>query len=255
MAERKMLAAIIQARMTSSRLPGKVLKPIGGRPVLAYMIERLRSVSRIAAAIVATTTNREDDPIVSFCKSEGVACFRGSEEDVLERFYQTAQHYRVDDILRLTADCPLIDPAAIDLAIDAYTQGGHDFVYLGLSFAEGICLDLFSFRALERAYHNARTTPQREHVTPYFHDHLELFRILGLENTTDDSKYRFVLDEPEDFEVIEAIVTELYREGERPFDAQAIKAFLDAHPEIYAKNAHIVRNQSYDVFQQKSQES
>jgi spore coat polysaccharide biosynthesis protein SpsF len=244
-----MLAAIIQARMASTRLPGKVLKEVLGKPILLYQLEQLKSVNQIEQIIVATTTSRKDDPLVELCKRESIAYFRGSEDDVLERFYQTALHYRADTIVRLTADCPLIDPAAVKIAIESFVNGQYDYVYLGLTFAEGICCDIFSFQALEIAYARAELESEREHVTPFIHNHPELFKIKALENETDDSKYRFVVDKPEDFEVVKAIIESLYRENSGPLRANEIKQFLDNNPSIFQKNAHITRNEDYNVFE------
>jgi spore coat polysaccharide biosynthesis protein SpsF len=244
-----MLAAIIQARIASNRLPGKVLKEVLGRPILLYQLEQLKGVSQIEQIIVATTTSRKDDPIVELCKRESVAYFRGSEDDVLKRFYQTALHYKVDTIVRLTADCPLIDPAAVKMAIESFVNGQYDYVYLGPTFAEGICCDIFSFRALEIAYTRAELESEREHVTPFIHHHPELFKIKALENKTDDSKYRFVVDRAEDFEVVKAIIESLYCENSGPLQANEIKQFLDNNPSIFQKNAHIIRNEDYNVFE------
>lgn len=243
-----MLAAIIQVRIASRRLPGKVLKEILGKPVLSYQLEQLKSVSEIEQVIVATTTSPQDDPIAEWCEKQSVACFRGSEDDVLERFYQTASHYNADPVIRLTGDCPLIDPDAVKTAIECFITEKYDYVYLGLTFAEGICCDIFSFQALETAYKNATLKPEREHVTPYLHNHPEMFKIKVLENKTDDSKYRFVVDEPEDFDVVKAIIESLSRKNSGPLYSKDIKEFLDRNPSILNKNAHVIRNEDYDVF-------
>jgi spore coat polysaccharide biosynthesis protein SpsF len=243
-----MVTAIIQARMHSRRLPGKVLKKILGKPVLLYQVERLRTVDEIKQIVIATTTSREDDQIIRLCEEESIAYFRGAVGDVLERCYQTARHYDADPILRLTADCPLITPEELKMQINYYLNNEYDYVYLGRTFAEGICCDLFSFRALEITHKNATLKLEREHVTPYMHKHHELFKITGLENKTDDSKYRFVIDEPEDFEVVKAIIEALCRDNSKPCNAEDIKAFLDNNPDIFKKNAHIIRNEDYEVF-------
>ena len=245
-----MLAAIIQARMTSKRLPGKVLKKVLGKPLLLYQVEQLRGLGDIEQIIIATTTSEEDYPIVELCKKESIAYFRGSEDDVLERFYQTALHYKVDTILRLTADCPLIDPEAVKGAIECFRGHEYDYVYLGLTFAEGICCDIFSFQVLEVAHKNAKMKSEREHVTPYMHNHPELFQIRALENKTDDSKYRFVVDKPEDFEVVKAIIESLYKENAKPFSSKDIKQFLADNPAVFQKNAHVIRNEDYNIFKQ-----
>jgi spore coat polysaccharide biosynthesis protein SpsF len=244
-----MLAAIIQARMASKRLPGKVLKKVLGKPLLFYQMEQLKGVRRIEKVIIATSTSRQDDPIAKWCESESVAYFRGSENDVLERFYQTALQYKVDPIVRLTGDCPLIDPAAVEMAIESLVSDRYDYAYLGLTFAEGICCDIVSFQALETVYKKAELESEREHVTPFIHHHPEMFKIKALENETDDSKYRFVVDRPEDFEVVKAIIEALYHKSSVPIRANDIKRFLDDNPSVFQKNRNIIRNESYNVFE------
>lgn len=238
-----MLVAIIQARMTSRRLPGKVLKEVLGKPLLLYQVEQLRGLGDIEQIIIATTTSEEDNPIVELCKKKSIAYFRGSEDDVLERFYQTALEYEVDTIVRLTADCPLIDPEICDWLISTYLNERMDLVHTGLTFAEGLDCEIFSFEALEEAYHNAKLKSEREHVTLYIYNHPELFKIKTLENKRDDSKYRFAVDEPEDFEVVKAIIEGLSSEKTGGFTAEKVKNFLAQHPKVFNLNAGIIRNE------------
>lgn len=237
------IGAIIQARMTSTRLPGKVLKEVLGKPMLFYQLEQLKSVSKIGKITVATTTNKEDDPIVSFCEKNSVAYFRGSEDDVLKRFYQTAQYYQIDIILRAMADCPLLDPKVCDREISTYLNEKADIVRLGPTFAEGLDCETFSFQALKEAHQNAKLKSEREHVPLYFFNHTETYNLIILENETDDSKYRFALDEPEDFQVIKAIIEGLSSEKPGSFTAEKVKSFLDQHPDIFCLNAGIIRNE------------
>lgn len=238
-----MLAAIIQARMTSTRLPGKVLKEVMARPLLSYQIERLRGVRKIEKIIVATTTNREDDLIVDLCNREGVDFYRGSEDDVLDRYYQTAKKFEVEHIMRITSDCPLIDPEICASVIDVYFKTGADFVHTGLTFAEGVDCEILSFRSLERAWNEANLKSEREHLTLYLHNHPELFKKITLTNKTDDSRYRFTVDEQEDFLVVKAVLEGLYKKNAQPFKTDEIKKFLDTHEEIFRLNLNIVRNQ------------
>jgi len=238
-----MLAAIIQARMTSTRLPGKVLKEVMTRPLLSYQIERLRGVRKIEKIIVATTTNREDDPIVDLCNREEVDFYRGSEHDVLDRYYQTAKKFEVEHIMRITSDCPLIDPQICKSVIDVYFKTGADFVHTGLTFAEGVDCEILSFRSLERAWNEANLKSEREHMTLYLHNHPGLFKKITLTNKTDDSRYRFTVDEQEDFLVVKAVLEGLYKKNAQPFTTDEIKKFLDTHEEIFRLNLNIVRNQ------------
>lgn len=238
-----MIAAIVQARMTSTRLPGKVMKVVNGRPLISYLVERLRFCNRLDKIILSTTINKEDDSIVLFAKKEeSLSIYRGLEYDVLDRYYQTAKKFKIDHIMRITSDCPLIDPQICDHIIDVYLSSGVDFVHTGATFAEGVDCEVLSFKTLEKAWNEASLKSEREHVTLYLHNHPEIFEKITLINETNDSKYRFTVDEPEDFEVVKAIIEALYRKGAAPFKTKEIITFLDEHPDIFKLNAHIIRN-------------
>ena len=237
------VTAIIQARMTSTRLPGKVLMEVMGRPLLSYQVERLRFSKQISKIIIATTVNREDDPIVALAHMEGVGFFRGSEDDVLDRYYQAGKLYGAQNIMRLTADCPLLDPDICDLVAAKYFEANLDYLKTGLSFAEGLDCEVFRFSVLERAWKEARLKSEQEHVTPYIRNHPEIFQSMNLENETDDSRYRMTVDKEEDFLVVKAILENLYRGKDQYFTIAEVKSFLDMHPEIYKLSAHIIRNE------------
>ncbi len=228
--------------MTSTRLPGKVLKEVLGKPLLSYQIERLRRVKEIAQIVVATTTNQEDGPIVEFCKKEGVAMYRGSEDDVLDRYYQAARLYNADPVMRITADCPFIDLEVVKAVIETYREGEYEYVVTGPSFAEGFDCEIFSFAMLELAWKNAEKKYEREHCTMFLHNHPELCKKFTLENTTDDSKYRVTVDEPQDFEVVKTILEALYPVNPE-FSGSDVKAFLDSYPDVAALNSTIIRNE------------
>lgn len=229
--------------MTSTRFPGKVLKEVMGRPLLSYQIERLKEVRGLEKIIVATTTNKEDNPIVEFCQKTGIDYYRGSENDVLDRYYQTAKKFGVEHVMRITADCPLIDPLICNRVIDEYFNSGADYVHTGPTFAEGVDCEILSFKALEKAWHEAKLKSEREHLTLYIHNHPELFKKNTLTNATNDSKYRFTVDELEDFVVVKAILENLYSTSYQLFTINEIKNFLDAHQDIFMLNAHVTRNQ------------
>ena len=237
------VTAIIQARMTSTRLPGKVLMEVMGRPLLSYQIERLRHSKMIDKIIIATTVNKEDDTIVNLCQKEGIDFYRGSENDVLGRYYQTAKKYNAAHIMRLTADCPLIDPMTCDLVVKKYICEDADYVHTGQSFCEGIGCEIFNFDVLEKMWKNAHLKSEREHVTLYIRNHLDELNCITLENETDDSKYRITVDEKNDFFVVKAVLENLYSKYTKPFSANDVKAYFKAHPEVYALNADIVRNE------------
>lgn len=238
-----MVGAIIQARMTSSRLPGKVLMEIDGRPVIDYLLERLGYCKYLQIILLATTTNTEDDPLVSYAIKRNIPYFRGSEHDVLDRYYNAAEKFGIEHILRITADCPLVDPRVCDSVIECYQKEKVDFVVTGPSFAEGLDCEIFSRQVLSTAHQKAKRISEREHLTLYIHNHPETFKKITLENDTDDGRYRFTIDEPADFEVVKSIILSLYRKDTFPFGFEEIKHFMDGHPEVFQINAHIIRNE------------
>lgn len=238
-----MIAAIIQARMPSTRLPGKVLKEVMGKPLLGYLIERLGFCRHLDEIIIATTLNEEDEPIVLFAESSGVRLYRGSEHDVLDRFYQAARKFAVEHILHITGDCPLIDPQVCDHVVEVFLSSKVDVVHTGPTYSEGVDSVALSFRALERAWREATLRSEREHITLYLYNHPDLFKKVTLVNETDDSKYRFTVDEREDLFVVEKVLKALYREGSRPFTMRDVKEFLDANPDIYRLNQNVIRNE------------
>jgi spore coat polysaccharide biosynthesis protein SpsF len=240
------ITVISQARMTSTRLPGKVLKEILGKPLLSYHIECLRASKRVGEVVIATTTNNEDDPIAALASKEGLRCYRGREDDVLDRYYHAAKECGAAHIMRVLADCPLIDPSVLDWMIETFFARGLDYIYTGSSFAEGTDAEMFTFEALEEAYREAQLKSEREHVSQYFRNNPNRFKIAIMENPTDDSRYRFTVDEPEDFDVVKAIIEGLYPNDGEIVRIQEIKTFLDEHPGIFQLNSHIVRNEGLE---------
>jgi spore coat polysaccharide biosynthesis protein SpsF len=237
-----MIIAIIQARMTSTRLPGKVLLPINGRPAIDYVFSRLQTVKELNKLVLATTTNKEDDPLIEYAERLGIAYFRGSELDVLERYYLAALKEKANHVMRITSDCPLIDPLICSQVIRHYQEKSMDFVHTGSSFAEGLDCEIMSFHALKEAHLNAELESEREHLTMYLHNHPEKFNRHTLENSINDSKYRFTLDRKEDYQVICAIVEELAKQ-DIPLNTNNIKKFLDENEEVFEINHYIVRNE------------
>ena len=240
-----MIAAIVQVRMASTRLPGKVLMEIKGKPLLSYLIEQLRCSKKIEKIIIATTTNKEDGPIIELCEQHGILFFRGSEADVLDRYYQAATRFKVDHIVRVTGDCPLLDPQICDNLIDFYFTGRADYAHTGESFAEGLDSEIFSYKVLEQSWKEAKIMSEREHVTPYIRNHPEKFKIIVLQHIKDYSKYRFTLDNPEDFEVCKFIIESLYSKENSFIPANLIIKYLDHHDQVFNLNSHIVRNEGY----------
>jgi len=232
-----MIGAIIQARMGSSRLPGKVLKKIGNSVLLDFQIGRLREAKTIDSIIVATTTERSDDDIALFCKKRGIKYFRGPEDDVLSRYYECAKAYNIKTVVRLTADCPLIDPNVIDMVVDLYLTSDVDYASNTVPpetslWPDGSDVEVFSFGALEKAYFESTSKQEREHVTFFFWKNNEkVFKTIQLSNSHDWSRYRFTVDYPEDYEALKLITTEIQKK--RLFgNTNEIVSILIENPEI-----------------------
>ncbi len=205
---------IVQAHMTSAGLPGKVMKPILNKPMLQHQLERLACVERVDEVVVACTTNAVDVPIVELCRLLGVAVFRGSQEDVLLRYYKAAKAHRADVIVRVTSDCPVIDPRVIDAVIRCYRSapGRYDYVSntLRRTYPRGMDCEVFSFRALEEASIEAADLPDREHVTPFICRDPQRYHLSNVSYIEDQSHHRWTVDTPEDFDLIKRIIETLY---------------------------------------------
>ncbi|MBM3491852.1 MAG: hypothetical protein FJX68_15705 [Alphaproteobacteria bacterium] len=209
-----MIAAIIQARMTSTRLPGKVLAAIGGRPALQLMLQRLSACRRLDRIVVATTVNATDDPVVALCRQLGVASFRGSEQDVLGRLLAAAEAQGAEGIVRLTADCPIIDPAVVDEAVALFAQGDFDYVSNARlrTYPDGLDVEVLGRQALARADREARHPALREHVTPYINGRRPQwgrgeFRLGDLCFAADFSHVRWTLDRADDLARLRRLVS------------------------------------------------
>ena len=239
-----MIAAFIQARLASTRLPGKVLKPILGKPMLELQIERVRRCRTIDKVIVVTSTEPEDKAIVNVCESVGIAAFCGSLDDVMERFYQAAVQYRPDHIVRLTADCPLIDPAVVDRLVELYQESDCDFATncMPPTYPDGLDSEIFPYRLMEEARNEAVLPSHREHVTVFFEDQPDRYRIVNLKNDQDLSHMRWTVDESEDFELIKTIFEALYIK-QPSFLMSDVLHFLQEHPGLDQVNSQYERNE------------
>ena len=237
-----MIVAIIQARMGSTRLPGKVLEKVNGVPLLKIMLQRVALSKKINQVVVATSKLVNDDPIVEFCRDEDIEVFRGSEENVLSRYYECATQFGATVIVRLTADCPLIDPDVIDQVVTLFESFGVDFAANTVppessSFPDGSDVEVFSYTALSRAYKEVENSSDKEHVTFYFWKNpARNFKTKQLQNSENWSKYRFTVDYPEDLEVIKQIITKLCNGKKLPKLAEIIN-FIEERPEIFALNS------------------
>lgn len=233
---------IVQARMTSTRLPGKVLKTVLGKPLLDYQLERLRRVKLASRIVIATTTNDTDQPIVEWCERQGIDCFRGSEQDVLARYHGAAALYHADTIVRITSDCPLIDPAVIDRIIQHYLDHRSSCDYasncLERSYPRGMDVEVFSRRALDEAFAEAAESAEREHVTPFIYRHPERYRLANIAYRENQGRHRWTVDTPEDFELVEKILGALYP-AKPSFTLEDVLDLLQRHPDWADINAHV----------------
>lgn len=239
-----MITAIIQARLGSTRLPGKVLMEIKGVSLLEIQIERLKKVKHIDQIVVATTNNKNDDALEEFCNDKNYKCFRGNENDVLDRFYKTVKTYGGEHVVRITADCPLLSPHLCSSLISFYIENNYDFVHSGPNFAEGLDNEIFTFQALERSWKEATRKTDREHLTMYMHNNPHMFKKYTFNTKEDDSKFRVTVDEKKDFEVVEKIVTHFW-EDKYSIEWSEIKTWLLQNKNIMAINMNIIRNEGY----------
>jgi spore coat polysaccharide biosynthesis protein SpsF len=234
-----MTSAIIQARMSSTRLPGKVLLDLAGEPMLARVVERTRRSRTIDRVIVATTVESEDEPIVELCRSRGWTVSRGSRDDVLDRYYQAAVADGADPIVRITSDCPLIAPEIIDTVVKRL-DGTIDYasnINPRRTFPRGLDVEVFTFAALSAAWRDDREATGREHVTPFLYRHPERFRIALVESEKPEAAcHRWSVDTPEDYELMRRIYSHF---GRREFNWLDVLDLLDQHPDWCEINRHV----------------
>ena len=222
--------AIIQARMTSTRLPGKILLDLGGKPVLQNIVERIQRAKLIDTVVVATSVNKEDDVVEKFLRTNNINVYRGSLNNVLERFYKCAKLYKAETVLRFTADNALIAPDLIDEAITLYNQKTVDYLYYKPTLPLGMGIETFSFLTLEKAYQNATDVECLEHVTPYIKKNPQLFRFLDWQNNNevDYSDLRFTMDTQHDYNFVSTIYNNFQSND---FTYEDVLQALAVHPE------------------------
>ncbi len=243
-----MIIAIIQARMSSTRLPGKVLKKIKGKTLLEILIDRLKHSKKIDKIIIATSTNPKDSAIVKLAKKINCPYFIGSEEDVLDRFYQTAKKFKADVIVRISGDCPFQDPKLVDEMIDFYLKNKKKFDYVSNvdppTFPDGLDLWVFPFRTLKRAWKEASLKSEREHVCPYIWKNPHLFRIGHFESKINYSYLRWTVDEATDFEFVKNIYERLYQKG-KIFYMKDVLNLLKKNPNLHKIQENKIRDEGY----------
>jgi spore coat polysaccharide biosynthesis protein SpsF len=233
------VVAIIQARMGSTRLAGKVLKDLCGETVLARVVDRTRRATLLSEVVVATSVQAADDAIVQECRRLSVPCFRGNEADVLDRYYRAAEKFSAEAIVRITSDCPLIDPEVSSKTIRAFLEQHPDYAsnVLERTYPRGLDTEVMTFAALERAWGDAHDPYQREHVTPFLYQHPERFRLVSVTGDRDYSQYRWTLDTMEDLEFVRAV----YERCAEALDPtwQDVLRILEKEPDLAAINEHV----------------
>ena len=249
------IVAVIQARSASKRLPDKVLLDIAGQPMLVRVFERTRKARSLDRVVIATTTNPKDSAIEALCRQRGYPCYRGSEHDVLDRYYQAALAEQASVVVRITADCPVIDAQVIDHTVNSFlgepdASGRMPFDFAanrlpppwGRSYPIGLDTEVCSFEALETAWREAELTHQREHVMPFFYEQPERFRILHVTHDPDYGALRWTVDTPEDLQVMRQIYAHF--PGRDDFGWLEILDLFKTHPELAQINA-LVRHKNY----------
>ncbi len=245
------VVAIIQARMAAQRLPGKVLLDIGGIPMLAHVLGRTIRAHTVHKVAVATTTDPSDDVIEAFCRANGWECFRGSMSDVLDRYYQAARLLKADVVVRITADCPLIDPGLIDEAVQTFFDRKLDFVANRLpppfkrTYPIGLDVEVVSFAALERAWREAKETFEREHVLPYLYEQEGRFKVFQLNYSEDLGALRWTVDTPEDLELVRQIVSRF--NGREDFTWLDVLELFHREPQLAEINSSVNHKTYLDV--------
>jgi spore coat polysaccharide biosynthesis protein SpsF len=235
------VVAIVQARMGSTRLPGKVLMDLGSDTVLSRVVRRLRRARLVNEVVVATTTAAADDAIVLESERLGVSSFRGSEDDVLDRYYHARQEAEAETVVRITSDCPLIDPELVDETIKLFLNEHADYAsnVLTRKFPRGLDAEVFTAAALEKAWRDAREPHQREHVTPYLYEHPELFRLVSARGEVDYSFYRWTLDTTADLRLLREIYARFGNHD--TFGWREVIALMEAEPSLTQLNSHVIQ--------------
>ena len=233
--------AIVQARCSSSRLPGKVIKELAGKPMIVQELDRLSRSKMIDKIVLATSTEDSDDPLEKALSGTGIEVFRGNLDDVLDRYYQCAKQYQPKHVVRITGDCPVIDWRLVDEIIDKHIAHGNDYTVTSEEFPDGLDTEVMRFSVLEKAWEKARMLSEREHVTLYIRNHKEDFNTEEISCVRKLDYMRWTVDEPRDFAFVEKIYDGLY-EDNPDFSMEDILLLLEKQPELLDINSDIKRN-------------
>ncbi|MBI5190041.1 MAG: glycosyltransferase family protein [Nitrospirae bacterium] len=240
------VTAIIQARLGSTRLPGKTLIELEGVPLLGHLISRVRACRNVDGIVIATTVKQRDDRLEEYAKGLGIGCFRGDEDDVLDRFYGAAKEFGIATIVRVTPDCPMLDPDIVDMVVEEFLKSGADYATNTLppTYPDGMDVEVLSFSALETAWKESSLRSEREHVTPYIRNHPEHFTLVNVAGKEDLSRLRLTVDEQLDLDMAKEIFRRLYP-GNRLFGLAEVLALLECEPGLLEINQMIGRNEGY----------
>lgn len=238
------IVAIVQARMGSTRLPGKVLLDLGDKKVLNHVFDRLQMCETLTHTILATTTNKNDDALVDWAIENNVLYHRGSEEDVLSRYYETAKKFNADVIVRITSDCPFIDFEVVDKVVEAHIKSDCDYTsnVHPPTYPDGLDTEVFTFKSIETANKKARSQKDREHVTPFIWNKENNFKVQNVKNKEDNSKLRLTLDNIDDYEFLKLIINNLKTEN---FTLRNIISFVKDNQDTLLLNQHHKRNENF----------
>jgi spore coat polysaccharide biosynthesis protein SpsF len=249
----KRTVALIQARVSSKRLPGKVLLDIHGEPMLLHVVRRAGRARTLDDVAVITSCHEDDSAIEQVCLENAISCFRGSLDDVLDRYYHAALHFHADVIVRITADCPLLDPNVVDLVVKTFHEGSYDYFsnVLRCTYPDGLDTEVFHLQTLERAWREASLGSEREHVTAFIYKHPEIFRLGNMEHSEDLSDLRWTVDTVEDLEFVRAVYSRF--KGEL-FGMNEIVDLIGKNPEIAELNMGQHRNEGYRISLKKDDE-
>lgn len=239
-----MNVALIQARIGSSRLPSKVLKQLGNKTVLEHVVSRVSKASLVDEVFVLTTIEVQDLSIVKFCSENNIRVFVGSENDVLDRFYQCSKLLKPNNIIRITSDCPLIDPDVIDHILKIHIEGDYDYTSNTLeeTYPDGLDAEVVKYSALEKAWEESRMTSEREHVTPYIKKNGSLFSLKSVKCKIDLSEKRWTIDNEEDYRFLSNIFSAFDSDY---FNMDDVLDLLKKNPEWESINSHLIRNEGY----------
>jgi spore coat polysaccharide biosynthesis protein SpsF (cytidylyltransferase family) len=242
--------AVVQARLGSTRLPGKALLDLAGRPMLAHVLDRAAAVPGVDQVVLATTASPEDDVLAAVAHEAGAACVRGSIEDVLDRFRDVLGAHPADVVVRLTGDCPLLDPAVSGLVVAEYLRRAREVDYVSnvhpSTYPDGLDTEVIGAAALEEAWREARRASDREHVTPFLWRQPERFRLANVAHAEDLSSLRWTVDDARDLDFARAVYRVLSPDGGRIFGMMELLDVLRAHPDVSSLNAGTRRNEGFE---------